>query len=330
MKKAANLIIVLLIMFLFLTGCEEQLDGMGRFEIHLITQAIADELEGNPDALVDGGWELYSLLKISDLEQEFYIGNQQGVISVPNVPPGSYTVHPVFMGTDLDVNIEAVANEITRRTIVIPDMRLEYYAVNPESVTDARFRRELASALDRDAVMADITDETLTYTSLYTLLPSAMLNDGLALNSSVVESGSVLSGTAGKDLTISYNENSTHGEVAASIKSQWEECGDIGTITTSGMSWDSLSTLRDNIDFEIIRSGWLMDSNNPIAFLKYLIEMVGFTSSEYNAIIAELEGAHADALLNLDYLSAADYIGYTNQLHDLILDEGLVIPIYER
>ncbi len=77
------------------------------------------------------------------------------------------------------------------------------------------------------------------------------------------------------------------------------------------------------------RMGFSLDLNIPIVFLKYLCESTGYTSTEYKTLIEALETTQENALDGLSYISLDDFIGYVDDLHSLILQEGLVIPLYE-
>ncbi len=77
-------------------------------------------------------------------------------------------------------------------------------------------------------------------------------------------------------------------------------------------------------------NGWALDSNNPIAYLESIIEGVGYEyNTDYTEIINELLAAQVDTESGLHTMTLTEFVDYTNQLHDLIINQDLAIPIYE-
>lgn len=159
------------------------------------------------------------------------------------------------------------------------------------------------------------------------MLPSGFLHDGLDLTSAFTETGTALSGAPAGGFAITYNTNDAHQAIANEIINQWGL--DAGTVSTEDITFEDLNSLIASQNYDVARSGWIMDANNPISFLKLIFDSTGYTSTDYETIIAALEQAREDALAGTDYLSLEDFIDYTDQLHSIIIDQGLAIPLYE-
>lgn len=80
-----------------------------------------------------------SIIQIKGLTPGYYMKNDKGTITLHGIPDGTYTVHPLFVRTDYDIDVIVTADQTTTETFVIPDMALEFYMVNPAHITDVVF-----------------------------------------------------------------------------------------------------------------------------------------------------------------------------------------------
>jgi ABC-type transport system substrate-binding protein len=334
--KKAFLLLVVVIIF-GLSSCEEDsVPGNGTIEITLYSEGVKTLIEDGtydsvPALVDDWGISLASIVSIEGLPAEapeYYMGDKYGVISIAEVPEGSYTVHPVFMTQSMDITAEATGDEIAEYEIIIPDLTIHGYMVRA-GLEDADFHRAMAIGIDRsellaDAGLADSTDPA--YTELYSALPSGLFNDSLYTREEITESvstaESLFNDRVPVDLTILYNTSDTNTAVANELGSQLDVYPEIGTVTVNGQIWRDYNLILAALDYHIARVGWSFDSNNPLAWIAYIFRTTGYSSTEYDELKADIEAAQESQ-------DADTFLLYLNQIHSLLMDEGLFIPLYE-
>lgn len=161
------------------------------------------------------------------------------------------------------------------------------------------------------------------------MIPSGLCNDGLGFSDYIIQSSDVLSGSPPTPLTLTYNTSVKRQTQAEVIEAQWEAYNEVGEVTLESLEWSVFEEARQTQNFYVIRFGWSLDANNPISFLKVIFDSTGYTSTEYENIVAALEQAQEDALAGTDYLSLDEFLDYADRLHSIIINQGLAIPLYE-
>ena len=67
-------------------------------------------------------------------------------------------------------------------------------------------------------------------------------------------------------LRIRYDDSSLNETIAMRLNHQLSQ-SDLLRVENQGMNWQELQTARTKGDFQLIRSGWCADFNDPAAFL---------------------------------------------------------------
>ncbi len=300
----------------------------GNLVITLYCQSIQDSLTERTISLeqwvIDNQVELASLIYIEGLGPEYYIGDENGRIIISDVPPGTYTVHPVFMSTEHDITVQVVDEKTTARTIIIPDILIQGYLVHT-GFMDANFRKALSVGIKREDILTTLEWD---YQPVYTALPTMFYQDGMYTNTGVVENAeaatTLFGATTAQNFTLKHNTSEAHASLASQIISQWGDYDAVGTITTSVTDWEIFTNeVYELHDYEVARFGWVFDSNNPLVFLRQIFDRTEYTSDAYSALVAEVEEIQSD-------MDAEAFLSYIDEFHTMILDEGLFIPIYEN
>lgn len=128
-------------------------------------------------------------------------------------------------------------------------------------------------------------------------------------------------------LTLKYNNNVGHQNIAVAVQAMWKQNLNIN-VDLGNEEWAVFQTSRINGDYEIARHGWIADYNDPMTFLDMWVSGEGpgvwgnndahYDNPEYDALI---EGAKVEA----------DPAKRTQMLHDaeaLLMEDLPVIPVY--
>jgi ABC-type transport system substrate-binding protein len=331
MRKIAVIGIITVLFGLALSCNNNPKPKNGTLIVNLYCQKIQNDAGSSGlafESWIDAnGVELASLIRVHGLDPEYYISDKYGRITIANVPPGSYTIHPLFMSTDHDLEVQVVSGGTTTRTIIMPDVVIQGYLVNA-GFQNAGFRRALSVGIDRESILTTLV---WGHQPVYAALPAMFYLDGFSPIASIVEDPdsavSLFSDANELDFSLKYNQNEagTNEPLAVQMKAQWETYDAVGTVTLDkAADWTSFVTdVYDNHLYEVARFGWGFDTNNPVPFLRRIIDGSTHTSETYAAMVAGFEAAQA----NLDMEA---FLSLIDEANTLILEEGLFIPVYEQ
>jgi ABC-type transport system substrate-binding protein len=331
MRKIVVIGVVTILLGLALSCNNNPKPKNGILIVNLYSQTIQDFASSSglsfESWIEENGVELASLIRVHGLDSEYYISDKYGRITISNVPPGSYTIHPLFMSTDHDLEVQVVSGGTTTRTIIMPDIVIQGYLVNA-CFQNADFRRALSVGLDRQAILTVLGWE---YQPVYTALPTMFNHDGLTLVTQIeedVEAAVELFGAAtNQEFSLKYNVNDsgTNASLASQIKATWVTYATVGNVALDEADdWASfVHDVYDNHNYQIARFGWSFDTNNPVAFLLRILGDSTHASATYSVLVTGLEAAQAN--LDIDTL-----LSLIDEANTLILEEGLFIPVYER
>lgn len=124
-------------------------------------------------------------------------------------------------------------------------------------------------------------------------------------------------------LTLSYDENPMHTGIAEQLNRQLSQ-SDLLRVTNQPMSWQALQEKRAKGDFQLIRSGWCADFNDPAAFLNLFYSHSPDNKNGYRN--AEFDRQFEMALKTTDEKVRSEI--YT-KLAQRIQQENLVLPIFQ-
>lgn len=213
-----------------------------------------------------------------------------------------------------------------------------YYALNNEKApfTDIRVRKALNLALQRnvitDKVLGMGQTPTYTYTPNYIgggekiMMPDyAMLSQAHRNQQAIT-----LLKEAGFDqehplkFTLLYNTSENHKKVAIAATSLWKlNTNNIVQATLKNQEWKTFLSELNQGNFEVARSGWQGEYNNPTAFQSNFL-----TNSSYND--ARFSNAEFDALIEQSYYAKTS--DERSQIYAkaeaLLMSQYPIVPVY--
>ncbi|MEO3434151.1 peptide ABC transporter substrate-binding protein [Inquilinus sp. CAU 1745] len=125
------------------------------------------------------------------------------------------------------------------------------------------------------------------------------------------------------DIEILYNTNDNHRNIAIAIAAMWKQTLGINA-TLRNEEWGTYLNSRDELQFDVVRAGWIGDYNDPNTFAGYLrgdigqMNPAGWQNAEYDRLVAEA-ATEQDMEARSDLLEEAERI---------MLSEMPIIPIY--
>ncbi len=283
----------------------------------------------DPDAVTEEQ-EIQSIVSISPAigGQSLFVSDAAGRIVISDVPEGNYTVHPAFMSSALDKPIGVKAGRTARLTITLPEVGISFYSINTQSAVaalqDPEVRTALAIAANRDALLSAAD---LGNTAAFSLIPPDLRSDGItgldALTESTTDAETLLSGTTAFSFSLLYNESDTHGAMAVELKSQLEALSAVDTITLEAEPWQTYVDRLTTGDLDVARTGLLIEANSPLDYLTSIAEICQYSSTTLDDLLAD-----ADAAIEASDL--AGLAGKIVEIHNLLLQEMIVIPVHYR
>ncbi|MGL5332160.1 MAG: peptide ABC transporter substrate-binding protein, partial [Aeromonas veronii] len=124
-------------------------------------------------------------------------------------------------------------------------------------------------------------------------------------------------------LTLLYNTAEIHKKMALAIASMWKQ--KLGAeVELTNQEWKTYLDSRQSGQFEVIRSSWVADYNDPSAFLglwgsRHSGNMAGFANARYDQLLAE-------AASTQDAASRSKLFG---EAETILLDQAPIAPIYQ-
>lgn len=184
-------------------------------------------------------------------------------------------------------------------------------------------RKAIVSMISTNNLVADIAH-------LYpnnTFLPKSMLGEQESVWEPVVAeqlfSQNQISETRPLKLRIRYDDSSLNQTIAMRLNHQLSQ-SDLLRVENQGMSWQELQTARTKGDFQLIRSGWCADFNDPAAFLNLFYSKSPDNKNGY-------KNAEFDRLFESAMTTTSEKVRLENyaKLKGIVQQEHLVLPIFQ-
>ena len=211
-----------------------------------------------------------------------------------------------------------------------PYLGTYFYRVNVTKppLNDKRVRRALAMAIDREAIVKDVTKggELPAFsfippgTAGYT--PRTQLREDIAEARRLLAEAGYPNGKGMPPIHILYNTLETHRTIAEALQQMWKKNLGID-VQLVNEEWkvylDSVMTLN----YQISRAGWIGDYVDPNSFMDMWLtgggnNQTGWSNPEYDRLIAEAART-SDPQQRLEVFQKAEAI---------LMDEMPEIPIY--
>jgi ABC-type oligopeptide transport system substrate-binding subunit len=263
--------------------------------------------------------------------ERYIVTDESGLFALEAVPAGEYVLHPLHCPARYSVKVEVTPNEISGVTVLTPDTGLELYLINcavaNPPLANRNVRRALALAVDRERLLADagVTDRAPAFSFIPEALREGGWADGAArLSCSPVQAMALLEDAGRFDLMISYNISETHGKIAAGVRSYLEALPQLRKVTLVGKEW--AQHVQDYLSgsFELLRMGWMLDSNNILEYYKVYFgegNLLNYSSAEVLALLRQAQGA-------LDDRNIPAYQEAVLAINDILVTDMPAIPLH--
>ena len=246
-----------------------------------------------------------------------------------------------FLAGELD-RTEVPAGQFPRlqeehpnEAISFPSLCSYYYMFNlrdgaPEALQDARVRKALSLAINRDVIVDNVLagGQTAAYTFTPGATASFTVPDVPTASMTQDERNAMaqeLMAEAGygpdNPLTTSilYNTSDAHRSIAVAVSQMWKQTLGVEA-ELANMEWQTYLEARSNGDFQIARGGWCGDYNEASTFLDLMQSESGYNDSKF--VNAEVDSLLAEAKTSDDPNPL-----YT-RVEEIIDAEAPIAPIY--
>ncbi|MGY4109021.1 peptide ABC transporter substrate-binding protein [Aeromonas encheleia] len=211
-----------------------------------------------------------------------------------------------------------------------------YYAFNTRQapLNDVRVRKALSYSIDRGLIANKVLgtgekpayhftpDVTTGFEPAANLLSSSSQRE-LDEKARALLKEAGYGPTKPLKLTLLYNTAEIHKKMALAIASLWKQ--KLGAqVELTNQEWKTYLDSRQSGQFEVIRSSWVADYNDPSAFL-------GLWGSHHSGNMARFANARYDELLALAARSQdeRERARLFDEAETILLDEAPIAPIYQ-
>lgn len=212
-----------------------------------------------------------------------------------------------------------------------PYLGTYYYRFNVtiKPLDDARVRRALSMAIDRESIVKAVTKGgqlpayvyTPPNTQGYTATAGQLRYDIEAARALLAEAG-YPNGEGFPDIELTYNTSDGHRRIAVAIQQMWKDALNIN-IKLSNQDWKVYLSRIQSMDYHIARAGWIGDYPDPNTFLDMFVtdggnNQTGWSNAKYDRLI-NLAATQFEQKQRHSTFRAAE---------EILIDESPVIPIY--
>ncbi|WP_084128160.1 peptide ABC transporter substrate-binding protein [Cellvibrio mixtus] len=234
-------------------------------------------------------------------------------------------------------------------TYYLPRDKLEYYKAKNDGVlrsfqnfatyfyrfnttikplNDLRVRKALAYSVNRHQIVEYVTKfgqkpaYALTAPDPNSYVPEAKMPYDPDLARKLLAEAGFPEGKGFPTLTIAFNTNDEHRNVAMAIQQMWKK--ELGIeVSLENVEWKVFLDRERQMDYEIDRASWVGDYLDPFTFLEMFTtgngnNKTGFASTEYDSLI-RASALEADPEQRMFYFQKADKI---------LVDEVPILPLY--
>lgn len=248
-----------------------------------------------------------------------------------NVEERAFRAGQIHLSDAIPINrIDRYRREQPDLLRIDPYLGTYFYRVNVTKppLTDRFVRRALGMAIDRESIVANVTrgaqlpagSFTPPNTSGYT--PTASLPyDVPGAQRALAEAG-FPEGRGLPPIEILFDTSENHRTIAEAIQQMWRKNLNVNA-TLVNQEQKVYFNSRRQMDYQMVRSSWIGDYNDPNSFLNLWVSgagnnMTGWSSSAYDRLITAASET-AD--------QGARFAAF-QQAERLLLEEAPIIPIY--
>ena len=308
----------------------ETLIGNGPFKIASMTKGQKIELAKN-----DQYWDNQSI-KLQKVVMSIVNSSATELSSYRNSEL-DYAGHPV--GNIPTDQLTAVKKEMQDELKIKGISSTYFYIFNTtqEPFDNVNIRKAFAMAIDRQAIVDKITQGGQT--PAFGFVPPGIkgqkdeyrkevadnyFQENLDEAKKLLEQGMKEKGyTTLPEVTLIHNSDDNHKKIALAIADMWKN--NLGvSVKVQNQEWGVFLKNRSNLDYQVARSGWGADYNDPMTYIDMWTSNsgnndTGFKNEEYDKLVEEAY-ATDDNAKRMELMSKAEKI--------LVQDNQIVMPIY--
>ncbi|GAB1488158.1 peptide ABC transporter substrate-binding protein [Opitutaceae bacterium] len=204
-----------------------------------------------------------------------------------------------------------------------------FYRVNVTRgpLADKRVRRALALAIDREAIVKNVTrggqQPAYNYCPPSDIFTSqARLTGDLAEAKRLLAEAGFPEGRGFPKIDILYNTSENHRAIAEAIQQMWRQ--NLGVeIGLTNQEWKVYLDSQDTLSYDLARAGWIGDYTDPSTFMDMWVtgggnNDTGWSNAEYDRLLAESFAAQNDT----------ERMAIYQKMDTLLMEELPIIPIY--
>jgi len=211
-----------------------------------------------------------------------------------------------------------------------PLLALYFYRVNVTRppLDDARVRRALALAIDREALVRHVTRGgevpayAVSYPGTANYVPEARLSGSLDDARALLAEAGYPSGRGLPKIELLYNTSESHREIAEAVQQMWKTTLGV-EVELVNQEWKVYLDRQNTGDFMLQRGGWVADYVDPHVFLEIWEtgngnNKTGWGSPDYDALLHAALAAKNDE----------ERYAYYQKMDALLIEELPIIPVY--
>lgn len=254
------------------------------------------------------------------------------------------TAITMYENDELDSNDRIPNTDLPRlvaegNAVIGPYIGTYYYLVNhtKKPFDDLRVRQALALAIDRKAIVENITQagELPAYAYVPPGFPNPVTNkdfraeggdwfqEDLAKAKQLLSDAGFANGQGFPAFTLVYNTSEGHKAIAEAIQAMWKDNLGITNITLQNQDWGVFLDTRSSLNYDVARAGWIGDYLDPMTFIDMWISGsgnndTGWSSAEYDQLVNTAKTT-SDQTVRFDAMHKAE---------EMLEKDMVVIPIY--
>ena len=214
---------------------------------------------------------------------------------------------------------------------IAPYLGTYFYNINitREPLDDVRVRLALNMSVDRDLLVETVMEGIVA--PAYALVPPDTLGyqpvktfdyDPQMARELLAEAG-YPDGEGFPTFEILYNTQESHRKIAVAIQQMWMENLNI-PVQIVNQEWKVYLDSQSNMDYDVVRRGWIGDYVDPNNFLDLFIthggnNKTGFSNARYDEIILREAPAAADRDVRYELFTEAE---------TMLMEAAPIIPLY--
>ena len=229
-----------------------------------------------------------------------------------------------------NAKIDVYRKEYPESLRLEPYLGVYFYRINVAKppFTDKRIRKALALAIDREAVVKNITRGgqqpayAVSYPGTAGYSPRAKLEGGVTEAKRLLAEAGYPDGKGFPDVELLYNTSENHRAIAEAIQQMWRR--NLGIeVRLLNQEWKVYLDSQHTKNFMLQRAGWIADYVDPHVFLEIWVSGNGNNDTNWS-------NPAYDQLFHRALTAKTDAERYEiyQQMDAILVDEVPIIPIY--